>query len=260
MSSILTGGTTIGFATLRKKGSLFLCVLIMNFLFDIDGTLTPHRQRINDSFRKFFASWCVKQFEQGNKVILVTGSDKQKTIEQIGLPLWRFVTGCYQNCGNQFYVRGKLVWESKWKMSASLHLDIITLIEQSRWYGTATDNIEERVGMVNISTIGRDCTQEERDDYYSWDKENLERLNIVKTLKADHPDIDLAIGGQISIDVYQKGKDKAQIIDQIKGENVFFGDQCGIEGNDYTIAMRSDKYHHVSDWVETYHILKTGGE
>ena len=70
---------------------------MINYLFDIDGTLTPHRQPMVKSFKSFFADWISKKRDQNDKVFLVTGSDKDKTIEQIGLPLWRFVDGSYQN-------------------------------------------------------------------------------------------------------------------------------------------------------------------
>ena len=52
----------------------------MNFLFDIDGTLTPPRQRIVDSFETFFVHFIQTRKSQGDNIIQVTGSDKDKTI------------------------------------------------------------------------------------------------------------------------------------------------------------------------------------
>ena len=57
-----------------------------NFLFDIDGTLTPSRSKIDEQFKKFFMEWM-----DGKSVYLVTGSDKEKTIEQIGIQIWKKV-------------------------------------------------------------------------------------------------------------------------------------------------------------------------
>ena len=229
----------------------------MNFLFDIDGTLTPARKPMDSKFKRFFADWISVQRSRGNRVILVTGSEREKTLEQIGTPLWRFVDGSYQNCGNQLYVRGKLIWQSSWRMSPSLHLDIIDLIQRSSWYGTAKNNIEERVGMVNISTVGRDCTDKQRSDYYQWDMINLERTSIADTLRRNHKGVELAIGGEISIDIYEKGKDKSQIIDRIIGKNIFFGNRCEEGGNDHTISMRSEVSHCVENWIETKDILES---
>ena len=228
----------------------------MNFLFDVDGTLTPAREPMDEKFKAFFAKWITIQREQGHKVLFVTGSDKEKTIQQVGRNLWEFVNGSYQNCGNQLYVCGKLMRQSDWKMSAYLRLDILELIEKSPWYGTATNNIEDRVGMVNISTIGRDCSRLQRKEYYKWDNVHLERRDIVKSLKYKHPDIDLAVGGEISIDIYQKGKDKSQVIDRLGDKCIFVGDQCDLGGNDHTIAMKAHKYYAVKNYKETWELIK----
>ena len=68
----------------------------MNFLFDVDGTLTTPRESITPEFKKFFGRWVGVQQGNGHKVFFVTGSDRDKTVEQVGLPLWRFVDGSYQ--------------------------------------------------------------------------------------------------------------------------------------------------------------------
>jgi phosphomannomutase len=227
-----------------------------NFLFDVDGTLTPARQPIDKQFGEFFLAWVLEKKNQGHRVLLVTGSDRKKTVEQIGKTLWTMVTGSYQNCGNSLYVAGKKSWESRWQMGSNLEIDLISLIVKSKWYGTARNNIEERTGMVNVSTIGRSCTQEQRKAYYEWDLENKERINIVNILSHKYNNIDLAIGGEISIDIYEKGKDKSQVIDRISGNNIFFGDKCFQGGNDHKIALKSDRYHHVDGWQETKDILE----
>ena len=75
---------------------------MINYLFDVAGTLTYARQPMASDFKDFFVDWINEQRSLGNKVFLVTGSDSKKTIEQIGQPLWRYVDGCFQNCGNQY--------------------------------------------------------------------------------------------------------------------------------------------------------------
>jgi len=231
-----------------------------NYLFDVDGTLTNHRQKIDDDFRKMFGCWAQEQNNVGNRVFLVTGSDKKKTIQQIGVALWRSVNGCYQNCGNQLYCGGRLIKQSSWQMGVELRLLIATIIEKSLWYGVADTNINERVGMVNISTIGRGCTTEQRKEYYNWDKHSLERESIASTIRLAFPELDAAIGGQISIDIYPKGRDKAQVLDDMEGETIFFGDTCEIGGNDYPIAKKADFYYNVASPEETRHLLETVGK
>ena len=73
---------------------------MINYLFDIDGTLTLPRQPMQKDFKKFFAGWVAAKRKTKDKVFFVTGSDRGKTVEQVGLALWRFVDGSYQNFGN----------------------------------------------------------------------------------------------------------------------------------------------------------------
>ena len=51
----------------------------MNYIFDVDGTLTPSRGKISSDFEKFFLD-----FTQKHNVYLVTGSDYEKTDMTIG--------------------------------------------------------------------------------------------------------------------------------------------------------------------------------
>ena len=67
----------------------------MKYVFDIDGTLTPSRLPIDPEFEKFFLEWM-----EGKEVYLVTGSDKDKTMEQVGEKIWTNATKVYQSCGN----------------------------------------------------------------------------------------------------------------------------------------------------------------
>ena len=73
------------------------------------------------------------------------------------------------------------------------------------------------------------------------------------------PHLEASIGGQISIDIYPKGKNKSQILDDVKGDITFFGDRCEFGGNDYPIVEKIKDFetiHSVKNWEETYKILK----
>ena len=50
-----------------------------NYIFDVDGTLTPSRGSMDSQFAKEFLD-----FAKTHRVFLVTGSDKPKTLEQVG--------------------------------------------------------------------------------------------------------------------------------------------------------------------------------
>ena len=59
----------------------------------------------------------------------------------------------------------------------------------------------------------------------------------------------------ITIDIYPKGKDKSQILGCLEGKNIFFGDNCYLGGNDYTISEAAYEKYHVADWTQTRDIL-----
>lgn len=64
--------------------------------------------------------------------------------------------------------------------------------------------------MLNISPIGRNCSQQEREDFLAYDTQHKIRETMVAALKAQFPDIGFtySIGGQISFDVFPQGWDK----------------------------------------------------
>ena len=60
--------------------------------------------------------------------------------------------------------------------------------------------------MLNISPVGRDCSFPERAAFEVYDKEHLVRQKFVQAIKDKFPDvpIEMAIGGQISFDLFPK--------------------------------------------------------
>ena len=234
----------------------------MNYVFDIDGTLTPSRLPIDKDFESYFLHWM-----KGKNVYFVTGSDKDKTIEQIGERIWKNATRCYQSCGNAVYENGKLINQLDFAMSLPLRKQLEEFLDRSNWklHGEVYENnIESRIGLINFSTIGRNCPQEAREKYAEWDKGVLERETFCRIIEHQFPELEASVGGQISIDIYPKGKNKAQVLDYIEGEITFFGDKCDPGGNDYPIVERLNKennrkstIHHVNDWKDTFSILKS---
>jgi phosphomannomutase len=239
----------------------------MNYIFDIDGTLTPSRGLIDASFEKYFYDWMCDKIDRGDSVFFITGSDKDKTIEQIGEKIWRKATRCYQSCGNAVYVKGELVYQLDFPLSYELNKLLSVFLENSPWYGSYTNNLEERIGLINFSTLGRNCPQDARENYYEWDKMANEREKFCDEIMKRFPEIEASVGGQISIDIHPKGKNKAQILHYVKGPVTFFGDKCREGGNDYPIVeylreehltdeAREYTIHEVKGWKDTQEKLR----
>ncbi len=68
------------------------------FIFDVDGTLTPSRKKIQNDFESPFLAFCRK-----HDVYLVTGSDREKTVEQVGLDIFHTSKRVYNCSGSDVY-------------------------------------------------------------------------------------------------------------------------------------------------------------
>jgi phosphomannomutase len=225
-----------------------------NFVFDVDGTLTPSRLRIDSLFEEFFLDWMKEK-----KVYLLTGSDHLKTIEQLSYKIWESVTESHQCGGNVVYSKGKIKKTCDWKPSANLLNLCQDLIDASPYPIRAGNHLEVRDGLLNISVVGRSCMQDQRLEYYEWDKDSEERLNICEEIEKEFPNLEATAGGQISIDIHEKGKNKSQIIEVLDGLIYFYGDKTMPGGNDYAIASQLHDPHkvfQVENWEETMNLLR----
>uniref|UniRef100_A0A3B3ZMT0 Phosphomannomutase n=1 Tax=Periophthalmus magnuspinnatus TaxID=409849 RepID=A0A3B3ZMT0_9GOBI len=101
--------------------------------------------------------------------------------------------------------------------------------------------IEFRNGMLNVSPIGRSCTQEERQEFFELDKKEKIREKFVSVLKEEFKGrgLSFSIGGQISFDVFPDGWDKRYCLGIVEKDHYssihFFGDKTKPGGNDYEI-------------------------
>lgn len=230
------------------------------FVFDVDGTLTPSRLKMNEDFKSFFSNWM-----KDKPVIFLTGSDKEKTIEQIGEDLWINSHVSMQSCGNQIFQNGIEIYRSQWEPSQELIDYLEILLEDSQYKSRYGNHIEKRIGLLNFCIPGRNCSQTVRESYYLWDSLTQERMKFADLIMKKFPDLEASVGGQISIDIHQKGSNKSQakkwIINEFGPDTTihFFGDKTEKGGNDYDLAKMlayPHKVHSVLDWRGTYHAIK----
>ncbi|MDR2457048.1 MAG: HAD-IIB family hydrolase [Clostridiales Family XIII bacterium] len=209
------------------------------FLADMDGTLTPARLPMTESFTIFF-----EKFISDKIFYIVSGSDYKKILEQLSESVLHGAAGIYASMGNEFFVRGNLIYKNDFSPEESL-------LEKLEYYRSSTNYpfefypnyIEKRCCMINFSILGRNCPHKARAKYNAWDNKNREREKIVQELSKIYPHYDISIGGKISIDIVPRGFGKEQVADQLRNtykteKIVFFGDRIGEGGNDYALAQR----------------------
>ncbi|KAF7496454.1 Phosphomannomutase 2 [Sarcoptes scabiei] len=253
-------------------------------LFDIDGTLTEPRQSITTEMDRLLL-----ELHEKIDIGLVSGSDLPKLVEQMNCNNFPNVTNSFEdpteNLINRFdyifaenglvaFNQGKLIHkksivselgENKLQEIINFVLEYLSKISLPKKRGNF---IEFRNGMINVSPIGRSCSQEERMEFFEFDRVHGIRRRLVEALQMkfnQHTDenpirMHFAIGGQISIDCYPQGWDKSyclQFLQDRYEEIYFFGDRTQLGGNDYEIAIDPrTKDYTVSDPGQTKSLLK----
>jgi phosphomannomutase len=222
----------------------------MNYVFDVDGTLTPSRERIDPEFEKFFLDFCMK-----NTVYLVTGSDYVKTEEQLGPDICFLVEGIYNCSGNMLTRRGVVIYRNEFELTDDERSALKNELYSSGFSVRTGNHIEQRIGAANFSVIGRNATKQQRETYIRWDNATNERTEICKRMNAYFDRLECVVGGETSIDIYLRGKDKSQIASHLH-PFTFFGDRCEVGGNDHSLYLIADSAIWVANWQNTFSILK----
>ena len=222
----------------------------MNYVFDVDGTLTPSRSVMDPEFKRFFMAWM-----RHKPVYLITGSDYAKTLEQVGRDVCEAVTGVYNCAGNQLHRAGVQEYARTFALSPEQMGFLNGLLASSTWPIRTGQHIEDRLSLVNFSTLGRGATVAERELYSAWDSSTGERRRLAVLIESVYPELSATVAGATGIDIYPKGWDKSQIAVDIR-DMVFFGDMTQPGGNDHTIAGCASVVHTVKGWQDTQRILQ----
>jgi phosphomannomutase len=234
-------------------------------LFDVDGTLTVPRKKATDDMLQALSTCKAAGYTLG----LVGGSDLKKQEEQVGNDVLERFDYVFSENGLLAFHHGKEIHRQslvKWlgnerlmklcKFTLHYIADLDIPVQRGTFF-------ELRNGMVNISPIGRNCSQEERDEFERYDKEHHVREKMIAALTEKFPDYGLkySIGGQISFDAFPIGWDKTyclQFCPEAEFDQVhFFGDKTTEGGNDYEIYTHPRTIgHHVNTYNDTIAILK----
>ena len=229
-----------------------------NFIFDIDGTISPSRQKMDPVFEIFF-----RGFINTNNTWLITGSNYEKTMEQLGENICRTVRAIYNCCGSNIWADGTERYKSNWKLPNEMENWLIKQFEKSDFACRTGNHIEHRTGLVNFSVVGRNAKIDERNLYIKWDKKTNERKVIADKFnkKFNKKGVVAQIAGETGVDVMPTNSNKASILRDVSAPIIFFGDKTKSGGNDYPLAKalkhRNDSYViEVADWKDTEKHLK----
>ena len=152
-------------------------------LFDVDGTPEP-RKKSGQDMRDF-----LQELRKVVTVGIVGGSDLKKIKEQLGDDAETAYDYLFSENGLVAHKAGTLLatqsrkkhlGEDKLKCFINFTLKEIAEIDIPVKRGTF---IEFRNGMLNVSPVGRNCSQEERDAFEKYDAEHGIKAALVDKLK-----------------------------------------------------------------------------
>ena len=229
------------------------------WMFDVDGVLCNTGEQANDEFKQWFINWA-----KDKVVYLVTGSQREKTIYQLGQEMVDTAEITFNCLGNSIWIDGE----------ETLINQIILREDELMWFNNTVQDslspiktgwhIDIRHGSINFSTLGRNATPEQREIYKKWDSVVHERKEIILQFTKKFPRFDAYIGGDTSIDICLTGANKKQCADLLPSKSMnlsiyFFGDRCQPGGIDEPLAkhitMRG-KVFQVNGYEETWSILR----
>lgn len=239
---------------------------MIKYIFDVDGVLCDTSQRIDKEFSQNFQEWA-----EDKEYYLITGSHREKTIDQIGPEIVDQQHIGFHCLGNAIYPPGGnevLINDFEFTEDEMEHF-------HNFWTTSKYDKkpefkavLEKRQGSYNFSLATRSGDRELRSHYMEHDKLYKERENFIIQLNDTFPRLEAYAGGSVSIDICLRGANKGQVlnlIDDDQADIVFFCDQYSEYGIDTPLVKKIDAlsrnrgttYKINNGYKETWEILKT---
>lgn len=216
--------------------------------FDLDETLTKSKEPLSEEM-----SGLLKQLSKHLPIAIVSGATKERigiqVVEKLNVSTHPKITLC-PTCGAAMYefdgknwqaIYEKNITEAEAEKITQVVLEIVAssglLPQDTKVWGP---QIEFRGSQVTFSALGQNAPYEEK---IHWDANKSKRLHLRELIANKLPDYDIAIGGTTSIDIVQKGINKAYGVTKfaehigVPIENILYvGDDLGPGGNDYVVA------------------------
>ena len=226
------------------------------FLFDMDGTLTPPRQKMPIDIEMMLKNIQ----ESGSEIGIITGSDmnyiRQQCSGLFDLSLANADQIHFLPCnGTKYIYNNKKIYEydmremigvNVWRMFLAylFQLQNKLIIENLGNLPLTGTFFDYRGSMLNWCPIGRSANNLEREAWIRLNKDERLRAPILELVtnyinKGEKLNLMVKLGGDTSFDIFPKGWDKTFPLDKMtlfSDYKIFFiGDRCYKSGNDYEI-------------------------
>lgn len=232
--------------------------------FDLDDTLAPSKSAIDPTIGELLIALAAHV-----DVAIISGGRLEQFTAQVidRLPaadpavLARF--HLLPACGTQYYrIRdGEIETVYARSLSADQRDRTIAAFEsEGRRLGlweleTWGDIVEDRGSQITFSALGQEAPIEAK---AAWDPTGTKKAALRAAVAERVPDLDVRSGGSTSIDVTERGVDKAFGMRELSrstgialDEMLFIGDRLDPDGNDYPVLELGVTCHAVTGWRDT---------
>lgn len=236
--------------------------------FDLDDTLAPSKSAINPRIGRQLLDLAARV-----EVAIISGGQLAQFTAQVVDQLPETDADLLSHfhllptCGTQYYRLSPAGIETVYARSLTddqKSRALAAVEEEARRLGlweseTWGPILEDRGSQITFSALGQ---QAPVDAKMAWDPSG-EKKNALRAAVADRiPDLEVRAGGSTSVDITERGIDKAygmtRLIEQSgipQDDILFVGDRLDENGNDYPVLAMGVACHAVEGWEETADFL-----
>lgn len=236
--------------------------------FDLDDTLAPSKSAIDPRIGDLLIALADRV-----EVAIISGGQLAQFTTQVvdRLPQTDAATRArfhlLPTCGTQYYrlTDGGVTTVYTRTLSDDQKSRALTAVEQeARRLGlweteTWGEILEDRGSQITFSALGQTAPVDAK---MAWDPTGAKKNALRDAVSARLPDLEVRSGGSTSVDITERGIDKAygmaQLAEQTRiplSEMLFVGDRLDEHGNDYPVLAMGVACHAVTGWQDTADFL-----
>ena len=233
--------------------------LIKIIAMDLDGTLTQHKQPLDEVHRK-----ALKKLSSKYKLLMVGAGQVMRIFNQ----LEHFPIDIIGNYGLQYGIYNEntgsmdIVRDLQFPIDKdSIEERVTSLREKFGYTDYVGDNVEfHPSGCITFPLLG---TKAKPEDKLSFDPDRIKRRKIYDEVVSAFSEYTVFVGGSSSFDMAPMPFNKYYALDiyckenNLKHENiVYIGDDYGLGGNDESVYISDFPYLTIDDYRDFPEIIK----
>lgn len=227
--------------------------------FDLDGTLTQHKEKLIPKHRQILDT-----LAKSYKLLMVGAGQVHRIFNQMD----KFPIDIIGNYGLQYAIYNEKTGELDIKRDLSFEINREEIEQKVTYlrnkYGFTNfrgDNVEYHAsGCITFPILGTKAVQE---DKLAFDPDRKKRRAIYEEVCNLFSDYNVFVGGSSSFDMSPKPHNKRHALDLWCSENgishdsvVYVGDDYGIGGNDESVYLSDYNYLTIDNYLDLPDVIK----